>query len=470
MTDDLALAEERLRAVLTARAADIPAKDLHDRVLRRARRRRITVVAVSAIAVAVVAAGVPAALAAVRSDPAPPPDPTAKPIPAPYRCARLTTPPAAVPGLPAQRDVAGSLGDDPAAVVAIARAAWGPLSQQANGAMDPALTRVQVAHRAQDGWIVGLATGHDRTGRLLSDVPVVGPDLDHVTGLSNGWFEDTKPTHQRFASGDAFAQILDCGPPRVLAVVPHGASAEATWTAGIAADGTVEQQTSPLTPGPDGLAVTTLSAPPTVTVTVRVHRGDQRLATSAFVGPDAPKGPSRAEMARKLLSAPGNLADRKNKVGLVDQAYRVYLPVPQRDARVLWAGQGAENVQAAVAVTTLPSGAQFLWGSTVTWDRGQSGVEGFDAVVAAGALDRTAYRLQPSQGAVLPGRTRPQGIFFTGTRRVEITSGGKTRTETVTGGLMVDETATVVVRDTDGTPLPLVDVRTDLPRTPCPRF
>jgi hypothetical protein len=79
-------------------------------------------------------------------------------------------------------------------------------------------------------------------------------------------------------------------------------------------------------------------------------------------------------------------------------------------------------------------------------------------VVAAGALDRTAYRLQPSTSAVLPGRARLQGIFFTGTRRVEITSGGKTRTETVTGGLMVDEAATVVVvRDTDGTPLPLVD-------------
>jgi len=336
--------------------------------------------------------------------------------------------------------------------------------------MDPALTRVQGAHRAEDGWIVGLATGDDRTGRLLSDVPVVGPDLDHVTGLSNGWFEDTKPTHQRFASGDAFAQILDCGPPRVLAVVPHGASAEAAWTAGIAAEGTVEQQTSPLTPGPDGLAVTTLSAPPTVTVTVRVHRRDQRLATSAFVGPDAPKGPSRAEMARKLLSALGNLADRKNKVGLVDQTYGVYLPVPQRDAEVLWAGQGTENVEAAAAVTTLPSGAQLLWGGTVTWDRGQSGVEPFNAVVAAGALDRTAYRLQPSQGAALPGRARPQGIFFTGTRRVEITSGGKTRTETVAGGLMVDETATVVVRDTDGTPLPLVDVRTDLPRIPYPRF
>ena len=49
---------------------------------------------------------------------------------------------------------------------------------------------------------------------------------------------------------------------------------------------------------------------------------------------------------------------------------------------------------------------------------------------------------------------RPQGVFFTGTRPVEITSGGKTRTETVTGGLMVDETATVAVRDTDGTRLP----------------
>ena len=470
MTDDLASTEERLRAVLTARAADIPAKDLHDRVVRRARRRRITIVAASAAAVALVAAGVPTARAAVRSDAAPPPDPTARPIPAQYRCARAAAPPAAVPGLPAQRDVAGSLGGDPAAVVAIARATWGPLSQTANGALDPALTRVQVAHRAEDGWIVGLATGRDRSGRLLSDVPVVGPDLDHLTGLSNGWQEDTKPTSRRFTSGDAFASILDCGPPRVLAIVPRGANAETTWTTGIAANGTIEQETPPLTPRPDGLAVTTLSVPPTVTVTVRVSRGDRSLATDALVGRNVPKGPSRAEMARKLQSAPGNLADRKNAVGLVDQSYRVYLPVPQRDAQILWAGQGAENVQAAVAVTTLPSGAQLLWGSTVTWDRGQSGVEGFDGVVAAGALDRTAYRLQPSQGAVMPGRARPQGIFFTGTRRVEITSGGKTRTETVTGGLMVDEAATVVVRDTDGTPLPLVDVRTDLPRVPYPQF
>ena len=475
MTDDLTLAEERLRAVLTARAADIPAKDLHDRVVRRARRRRIVVVAAAATAVAVVAAGVPIAFAAVHSDAAPPPDPTARPIPAQYRCARAaaapTAPPAAVPGLPAQRDVAGSLGGDPAAVVAIARAAWGPLSQQANGALVPALTRVQVAHRADDGWIVGLVTGRDRSRRLIADVPVVGPDLNHLTGLSRGWLEDTKPTRQRFMSGDAFAQVLDCGPPRVLAVVPGGASAEATWTAGIAADGTVDQELRRLTPRPDGLAVTTLSVPPTVTVTVRVHRGDQRLATDTLIARTLPKAPSRAEMARKLRSAPGNLANRTNTAGLVDQTHFLYLPVPQRDARVLWAGQGPGHVQAAAAVTTLPSGAQLLWGSTATWDGGQqSGFELFNGAVAAGALDRTAYRLQPSQGAVLPGRTRPQGIFFTGTRQVEITSGGKTRTETVTGGLMVDETATVVVRDTDGTPLPLVDVRTDLPRIPYSQF
>ena len=469
MTDDLAFAEEQLRGLLTARAAEIPAKDLHDSVVRRARRRRIAVVAASAIAVAVVAAGVPIALAAVRSDTAPPPDPTARPIPAEYRCARSTTP-AAVPGLPTQRDVAGSLGDDPAAVVAIARAAWGALSLEANGALDPALTRVQVAHRAEDGWIVGLATGHDRAGRLLSDAPVVGPDLDHLTGLTSGWLEDTRTTDRRFMTGDAFAQILDCGPPRALVVVPHGATAEATWTAGVAADGTIEQETRPLTPRPDGLAVTTLSVPSTVVVTVRVHDGNRRLATAALTGRNVPKGPSRAELARKFQSAPGNLADRKNWVGLVDQTYRVYLPVPQRDAQVLWAGQGAENVKAAAAVTTLPSGAQLLWGSTVTWDRGQSGVEPFNGVIAAGALDRTAYRLQPSKGAVLPGRARPQGIFFTGTRRVDIISGGNTRTETVTGGLMVDEAATVVVRDTDGTPLPLVDVRTDLPRVPDPQF
>jgi hypothetical protein len=139
--------------------------------------------------------------------------------------------------------------------------------------------------------------------------------------------------------------------------------------------------------------------------------------------------------------------------------------------RVLWAGQGAGHVQAAAAVTTLPSGAQLLWGGTTTWNGGQqNGIEPFSGVVAAGALDRTAYRLQPSQGAVPPRQARPRGIFFTGTRRVEITSDGKTRTEIVTGGLMADETATVVVRDADGTPLPLVDVRTDLPHVPYPQF
>lgn len=470
MTDDLARAEERLRTVLTTRAADIPPIDLHDGVVRRARRRRIAVVAASATAVAVVAAGVPTALAAVDSKPAPAPDPAARPIPQQYRCANAAVPPAAVPGLPAQRDVAGSLGDDPAAVVAIARAAWGPLAQQANGALDPALTRVQVAHRAEDGWIVGLATGRDRTGRLVSDVSVVGPDLDHLTGLSEGWLEANRPTSQRFMSGEAFAAVLDCGPLRVLAVVPRGARAETTWTAGISADGTVQQERPPLTPRPDGLVEAKVSAPSTSVVTLRVFRGDRTLVTDAAGGQDLPKGPSRAEMARKLQSAPGNLADRKDKAGLVDQSHLVFLPVPQRDARVLWAGQGAENVQAVAAVSTLPSGAQFLWGSTVTWDRGQSGVEPFNAVVAAGALDRTAYRLRPSQGAVMPGRARPHGIFFTGTRRVEITSGGETRTETVTGGLMVDEAATVVVRDPDGTRLPLVDVRTDLPRVPDPQF
>jgi hypothetical protein len=390
--------------------------------------------------------------------------------PRPFRCPRATAPPAPVPGLPAQRDVAGSLGGDPAAVLAIARAAWGPLSQTANGALDPALTRVQVAHRAEDGWIVGLATGRDRTGRLLADVPVVGPDLGHLAGLSEGWLEDTKPTRQRFMRGDAFATILECGPPRALAIVPRGAAAEATWTTGVAADGTIEQEAPALTPRSDGLVVTTLSVPPTGTATVRVHRGNRNLATDTLLGRDAPKGPSRAEMGRKLQSAPGNLADRKSKAGLVDQTYLIQLPVPQRDARVLWAGQGADHVQAVAAVSTLPSGAQFLWGSTVTVDRGQSGVQPFNGVVAAGALDRTAYRLQPSKETVQPGHPRPQGIFFTGTRRVEVTSGGTTRTETVTGGLMVDEAATVVVRDPDGTPLPLVDVRSDLPRLPGPQF
>lgn len=466
MTDDLTRAEEQLRALLTTRAADIPPRDLSDGVVRRARRRRFAVVAAAATAVAVVAAGLPTALAAVRSDAAPAagPNPTAGADAARYRCARAETPSAAVPGLPAQRDVAGSLGGDPAAVAAVARAGWAALSQEAHGALDPALTRVQAAHRADDGWIVGVATGHDRTGRLVADAAVVGPDLDHLSGRSDGWQEGTERTTQRFKNGEAYAAVVECGPLRALAIVPPGGTAEATWTAGIAADGTVQQETPALPTRPDGLATAVLTAPPTAAVSVLAYGGGAG-ASDALIPAGLPKGPSRAEMAAKLRSAPGNLADRRTTVGLVDQANRVFVPVRQRDARVLWAGQGAGRVQVVAAVSTLPSGAQLLWGNAVTWDGGQSGGRLFDGVIAAGALDRTAYRVPLGER-----EGRPQGIFFTGTRRVDVTTGGRTRTETVTGGLMVDAAATVVVRGPGGAALPLVDVFTDLTRVPFPQF
>src|SRR6185437_12898692 len=410
MTDDLALAEERLRAVLTARAADIPAKDLHDRVVRRARRRRITVVAVSAIAVAAVAAGVPAALAAVRSDPAPPPDPTARPVPAPYplrapddtaRGGPRPAGPAGRRGLAGRRS--GRRGRHRARRVGPAV----PAGERCDGS-----SAHQGAGGAPRGGRLDRRSGNRRRPHRQAAVRRAGRRPG--SGSRDRLVERLVRGHQADAPAVRQRRRVRPDPGLRSAQGAGGRSARSERRSHLEGrdrrrrDG----RSADFAPGAG---------------TVRVHRGDQRLATNAFVGPDAPKGPSRAEMARKLLSAPGNLADRKNKVGLVDQTYGVYLPVPQRDAEVLWAGQGTENVEAAAAVTTLPSGAQLLWGGTVTWDRGQSGVEPFNAVVAAGALDRTAYRLPPGQGAALPGRARPQGIFFTGTRRVEITSGGKTR-------------------------------------------
>ena len=53
-------------------------------------------------------------------------------------------------------------------------------------------------------------------------------------------------------------------------------------------------------------------------------------------------------------------------------------------------------------------------------------------------------------------------MFFTGTRQVDVTLDGTTRTETVTGGLFVSSRARVVVHGPDGTPLPLVDAGTGL--------
>jgi hypothetical protein len=455
MTDELTRTEQMLRTVLTARAAEIPPVDLHASVVRGARRRRAALVA-AGVGAALVAAGVPAALATTRT--APPPSSVVRPVPDPYPCPRAVGRPWNDPRLPVQRDVAGSLGGDPAAVKAVAQAAWGTMSSY-KPELDPAHVRVYVAHQAEDGWIVGLATGTDRTEHALMDVPVVGPDLDHLSGLTNGWVEDGTPQRQRFTRGDTYAGVVDCGPPRALVVGPPGSEGEARWTAGIAADATVDLRRQPMTLRPDGFAVATLSVPSSAVVGVRVVRDGRVLASDVLYGRDVPKEPAMAEMRRRTLSAPGN-ADKKLASGILSSQHPT-VPVPQHDVRVLWAGQGG-GTTVAVAVSTLPSGAQYLWGGLLTWDDGQSGVEPFTGVVAAGALDRAAYTVQSSPGVVPPGTSRPLAVFFTGTRQVDVTSGGRTRTSTVTGGVVVDPGATVVVHGPDGTPLPLVDVRSEL--------
>ena len=373
---DLDRAERELRAVLAARADDIPPADLHDGALRRARRHRIAVVAASATAVALVAAGVPTALAATRDEAAPrppatapePPIPAVLPVPDLFDCPALHEPgkgspgaPVDDPGLPEQRDVAGSLGDRPGAVNAIAQAGWGAISAY-KPELDARRTRVVAAHRADDGWIVGLVTGGNASRSVSMTVPVVGPDLGHLVGLADGWTEwgsDREPLDARFGSGDLYAGVIGkCGPVRVLVGGPGGATSSVVWTQDVRADGTVDKRTQQIELRPDGVAVVSPAAPPTVAFRVRVARGDVLFAEDRYVGPDVPPLPTDAVVLAALRAAPGNAPEQPPLPALILGSH-AFLPVPQRDVRVLWAGK-AGSVVAAARVSTLPSGAQYL--------------------------------------------------------------------------------------------------------------
>ena len=444
LTDDLTGAERALRDLLAARAAEVsPPAGVYATVRTRTRRRRVVLGA--GLTAALAAGGVPAALAATRTDAAPAGPPAT--APADDSCADWRSRRVADPRLPAQRDVLGSLGGDPAAVTAVAEAGWGAM--RSDGELDVGRTRVQAVQRTTDGWILGVVTGSDRAGRLAFTAHVAGRSLtDLRSGMFGGGIGGEEPILTRFAGGDSTGvDFVGCGPDRVVVIGPPGSEGRVSWIAGIRADATVDRRTERVAVGPDGVGVAARPAPGQ-DLAVRVVDDGRVLTVSALSrGPHPLTGPDEPTLARLLQAAPGDADPGIAAKILARQSWEP--SVPQADPRVVWAG-GRGPVTTAVAMTRLEGGAWYVWGG-LTVGPWNGGAQVFEGLLPSAGLAGSAFRFESA-------------VFFDGTHRVDITSKGSTRTETVTGGLFLDPGATVVVRAADGTAPADVDVQTDLPR------
>lgn len=459
--------ERALRDLLERRAADVPPPaDLYPAVRRRVHRRRTVLGA--GVAAALVVTGVPAALAATRST-GPGPTEAATAAPTPQGAAGSAAPaaagcpPAVAPSterrLAVQQAVAGSLGGDRAAVDAVLRVAWAQITSFQGARVprfDPGRARVHMVQRTADGGVVGLVTATGTAGGAYTDVLVFGPSVRHLVTSSSGSISGGEPLRTRFLGGDAYVGLTEgCGPPRVVVVGPPGSTARITWTAAVAADATFDRQVRTVPMRPDGVGV--VDRPTRAGITVRVEAGGRTLRDDGYgLNPDSPRGPDVAAITRQLATAPGD-GDPATALQILRQQYS-RLPVDQGAPRVLWKGRGS-GITFAVAVTTLAGGAHYLWGGAVTPG---PGIPYVDGLVAADRLDGTAYAFRPMVSG------GPWVVFFTGTRRVTVTVAGATRTSTVAGGLIVPGNARITVTDRDGTPVRLVDARTQLVHVPPP--
>lgn len=118
--------------------------------------------------------------------------------------------------------------------------------------------------------------------------------------------------------------------------------------------------------------------------------------------------------------------------------------------RVLWKGTTSTGATVAAAVSTLPSGARYVWGGMTDGRRTYR----FDGLLAADRWDRTAIVYQ------LPLEGHPLAIFVAGEAEVHVQHGDATGTEDVTGG-KVDPSGdgavvTAFTRDGDRRPLEVV--------------
>jgi hypothetical protein len=398
----------------------------------------------------VLAVGVPALALGGRAEPAP------AATTAPPRACPVEPGPAA-PGLPAQSRVRGSLAGDPAAVTAVLRTGWHRL-RQATGQgtpLRPATARVVAVHRAADGTIVGVvgATGSSPwSGRA---VVVTGPALDRLSvepldeGLGSTW------TPLPRIEGIAVAAA--CGRPKVIVLADGHSTVTRQETVGVDPDGTVRRRTTPVPFRSDGLAVLDRPTAPTATISLWTPGpngsggGRSRLVGPVGPVPDCvPAGSGCTPFDRAVAAAPGD-ADPAAAAALLRRPGS--LPLPSSGLRVLWRGTTPRGTVTA-AVTTLPGGAEYVWGGMA-----EPGREPFTfgGPLPAGGLAQTALVLTSPQQAGVVGTTV---VFVPGTATIRLTADGARREFTGTDAIVVRGTSVTDISARRPNGIPLAVVRT----------
>lgn len=375
--------ETILREVLAARAGTVaPPVETYPAVRRRVRHRR-QAIAGTVAAIAVAAVVVPTLDLRDRPDP-----PVAAPTAVPTGCPISypgTTAAAAAPGLVPQHDVRGSLAGDAAVVDAVLRTGWATLVEDGTGGLLAGTARVVLAERA-GGQIVGVVTA--RVGTRIEQAYVVGPDAARLRGQDGG-SSAFLPQSDPLVEGDLLVGTVDvCDVPQLVVVAPPGTTGTLTWVTRIGARLTVDRSVADVPLRADGAAV---YAPPAPQATLRLERAGRLMAEERLPLGVRSGDPDAEEVRRAVAAAPGD-GDPDLAGGIVSHQPDA-LPVAQSDLRVLWTGRTRGGITVAVAVTTLPGGAQYVWAGS---GKGAGATqEDWSGLLPAGALSRTvlAWRL-----------------------------------------------------------------------------
>jgi hypothetical protein len=395
---------QALRVMLSDRigALKVPT-GIYETVRRRHRRRQRAIVG-GVLVVAVVAIVVPSVTLADR--PTAPPSterqcafPGYKPAPGTFR-------------LPAQSSVPGSLGGDAGVVAASLSAGWSALrAGDVGSSLDQGRAAVRMVQRV-DGQIVALVSASGLGRRLIAEVWVWGPHVDHLVTMPAGEVRAPTPVHTAYAIGDVLIQGIDvCGSRHIVVATAPGTTGRATWIHAITPQLRAERSTLVVPMRADGIAVFRSDAPD---LRIRLERAGRVVWDSgpqSSIIPSPWLRPTEQELDRAAAEASGNGNPDLVRSIVTMQLGGEILPVAQSNPAVLWSGR-AGPATVALLTCTLPGGVRFVTAASAV-AVGALYDPRYTGLLAPGALERTVLAWRPDESG------RSVAVFAVGGVRAE---------------------------------------------------